>query len=167
MRRQATGQVRGISEPAQIELAIDGERIAVFEVGGPDVYKPTIPNPQNPTQTLSPSFTADEHMMVRVPLAAGRHTITAAFVGRPSALPEGTRQPYLRSYVGGVSDSLPDLEHVAITGPYNARRAAVDTPSRQRILSCRPTSEAREVGCATEILGRLGRLALPTPVASG
>ena len=60
-----------------------------------------IVNDQNPAQTVSKSFTADEHMHARMTIPAGRHTITAAFVGRPPVLSELTAKPFLRSYVCG------------------------------------------------------------------
>ncbi|MEE2778055.1 MAG: DUF1592 domain-containing protein [Acidobacteriota bacterium] len=164
MRRLATGQVRGIAEKSWIELSVDGERAALYEVGGGDVYKPTIVNKQNPTQTLSPSFVADQHMAVRMPLVAGRHTITAGFVGRPAALAESTTKPYLRSYVGATGRDLPDLEHIKLTGPYEARRASGETASRTRILTCKPEAEAEELGCARRILERLGRRAYRRPL---
>ena len=167
LRRQPTGQIRGIGEEHRVELAVDGERVELFAVGSEDAYKPLIVNTQNPTQTLSKSFTADEHMHVRLPLQAGEHTITAAFVGRPAALSEVTTQPFLRSYIGGGGLSLPDVEWVTITGPFETQRRRRRTPragaGSSPAIRSRPSYE---LSCATGILGRLARLAYRRPPAA-
>jgi len=50
-----------------------------------------------------------------------------------------------------------------ITGPFNAEQAA-DTPSRERIFSCRPAGPEDEL-CAASILKRLARRAYRRPVS--
>jgi hypothetical protein len=164
LRRTAGGTIRGINEEHQLELTIDGERVGLFSVGSKDAYRPTVANDQNPAQTASKAFTADEHMRVRIPLVAGRRTIIAAFVGRPTVLSEQPTKPFLRSYVATNPQSgLPDVDRVMITGPYQAMRPT-DSPSRKRILSCKPQTAAEERPCAREILSRLGRLAYRRPL---
>lgn len=163
LRRRSTGQIRGINEEHHLELSLDGERLGLFAIGGGDVYKPTIVNEQNPTQTLSKSFTADEHMYVRVPIAAGDHTITAAFVGRPSVLSEQTARPFLRSYVGSGLN-LPDVRELKITGPFDPARPSASTASRARIFQCTPAAPEEELPCARTIVTALGRLAYRRPM---
>ena len=164
LRRTAGGTIRGILEEHHLELTLDGERVGLFAVGGPDAYKATVVNKQNPGQTVSRAFTADEHMRVRLPIVAGRHSIVATFVGKPSALSEQTQMPFLRSYVSANSRSgLPDVDRVLIAGPFEAARPN-DTPSRERIFSCRPTGAGDELSCAQTILSTLGRLAYRRPI---
>ena len=164
LRRTAVGTIRGISEEHHLELTLDGERIGLFPVGSEDAYLAIVENEQNPGQTASKAFTADEGMRVRLPIPAGRHNIVAAFVGKPAALSEETRKPFLRSYVSSNSRTgLPDVDRLLIAGPFDPTRPD-DTPSRQRIFSCRPEGRDDEAQCARSILSRLGRLAYRRPL---
>ena len=174
LRRTAGGTIRGIGEEHHLELTLDGERIGLFPVGSEDAYRPTVINEQNPGQTVSRAFTADEGMRVRLPIPAGRHEIVAAFVGKPTVLSEETRKPFLRSYVSSNSRrGLPDVDSVLIAGPFDPRRPD-DTPSRQRIFTCRPEEPSdaspgdaapnEAAACARSILSRLGRLAYRRPL---
>ncbi|MCY4030006.1 MAG: DUF1592 domain-containing protein, partial [Acidobacteria bacterium] len=117
---------------------------------------------------------------VRLPIPAGRHEIVAAFVGKPTVLSEETRKPFLRSYVSSNSRlGLPDVDSVLIAGPFDPRRPD-DTPSRQRIFTCRPEMSLDDAApdaaargpaapgdaaaCARSILSRLGRQAYRRPL---
>ena len=164
LRRTATGAIRGISDEHQLELTLDGQRIGLFPVGGKDAYRAVVANDQNPAQTANKAFTADEPMRVRMKIPGGRHTIVAAFVGKPQVLSEQTTKPFLRSYVSANAQTgLPDVDRLLISGPFDAARP-VDTPSRARIFSCRPAAPAEERPCASSILSRLGRLAYRRPL---
>ena len=164
LRRTAVGAIRGIGEEHRVELTLDGERVALFPVGSEDAYRPIVINEQNPGQTATKAFTADESMRVRLPITAGRHEIVASFVGRPAALSEEVARPFLRSYVGTSSRrGLPDVDSVLIAGPFDAVRPE-DTPSRRRIFTCRPEAPAGELPCARSILSRLGRQAYRRPL---
>ena len=164
LRRTATGTIRGINEEHQLELTLDGTQVGLFPVGSADAYRPTVINEQNTAQTASKAFTADEHMHVRLPIPAGRHTIVAAFVGKPPVLSEQPTKPFLRSYVAANAQSgLPDVDRVVITGPFQAARPQ-DSASRARIFSCRPAAASEERPCARAILSRLGRLAYRRPL---
>ena len=174
LRRTAIGTIRGIGEEHDLELTLDGERIGLFPIGSEDAYTALVVNEQNPGQTVSRAFTADEGMRVRLPIPAGRHEIVAAFVGKPAALSEETRKPFIRSYVASNSRrGLPDVDSVLIAGPFDPQRPD-DTPSRQRIFTCRPkasddaASDEAAPGdaapCARSILSRLGRQAYRRPL---
>ena len=164
LRRTALGTIRGIAEEHQLELTLDGQRIGLFPVGGKDAYRATVVNEQNPGQTVSKAFTADEPMRVRMKIPAGRHTIVAAFVGKPPVLSEQPNKPFLRSYVSAnIQTGLPDVDRMLIAGPFDPARPD-DTPSRERIFSCRPGTPAEERPCARSILSRLGRLAYRRPL---
>ena len=164
LRRTAVGTIRGIGEEHILELTLDGERIGVFPIGSEDAYTAIVANEQNPGQTASRAFTADEGMRIRLPIPAGPHEIVAAFVGKPAALSEETRKPFLRSFVNSNSRrGLPDVDRVLIAGPFDPQRPE-DTPSRQRIFTCRPAGLDDAVPCARSILSRLGRLAYRRPL---
>jgi hypothetical protein len=58
---------------------------------------------------------------------------------------------------------LPQLDRVIVAGPYNVTGRG-DTPSRDRIFVCRPSTTADEEGCARIILSTLARRAFRRPV---
>src|SRR5208283_148583 len=57
----------------------------------------------------------------------------------------------------------PQISSVTISGPYEGVRAK-DTPSRERILVCKPASAAEEIPCARKILTTLARQAYRRPI---
>ena len=59
-------------------------------------------------------------------------------------------------------NGLPTLDYVDIIGPYNVTGPG-DTLSRQKIFFCYPQETLEESSCASEILGRLGKLAYRRP----
>ncbi len=160
LRRGAGGSIRGLGEEHLLELTLDDERIGVFAVGGPDAYRPLTDGGLG----VNKAFFADEQLRVRLPIPAGDHTIVAAFVGKPAALLEQVRKPFLRSYVSANSRSgLPEVDRLMLTGPFDAARPR-DSVSRDRIFSCQPTGPSDEAACARAILSRLGRLAYRRPL---
>ena len=178
LRRNAGGTVRGLGEEHQVELTLDGTRLGVFPVGGRG--RGMGGNAQNAGQPATNGFTADDKLFARLKVPAGTHTIVAAFVGRPPVLSEQAAKPFLRSYTSANGQGMPDVDRVMITGPFEAARptdpsagsgstraqSRADTPSRNRIFSCRPTAPADERACARTVLSRLGRLAYRRPLAA-
>jgi hypothetical protein len=101
---------------------------------------------------------------------AGQHTISAAFVRRTEGPYEDLIKPHGWSYAGGGSGgsgitTLPHLRDLVVVGPFRATGVS-DTPARQRIFSCRPTSPTDERPCARQILSRLGAQAYRRPMTS-
>ena len=151
-------------EPHDLELAIDGERIALLTVG-------KAPDPDDPRGLYTPRIEALE---VRAPVTAGPHEVGVAFLRKTAAEPEGIRKLYLRPFTGegsgGDSRYQPYVESVTIAGPYESSgaRPAAGTPSRARIFTCRPArgdaAEAEEAACARGILSALARRAYRRPV---
>ena len=94
-RTQQTG-IRGLAEPHTIEVVVDGRRVALFSVGGPDAYEQigTISTVVGVTK----AFSADEVLRVRAPITAGYHSVAVTFIQRPRALVQDLRRPYLSSY---------------------------------------------------------------------
>ena len=150
-------------EPHDLEITIDGERIALLTVG-------KAPDPDDPRGLYTPQI---ETLEVRTPVTAGPHEIGVAFLRKTSAEPEGIRKLYLRPFTGegsgGDSRFQPYVESLTIAGPYESSGARpVDgTPSRERIFTCRPAPGAAaedETACAREILSSIARLAYRRPV---
>ena len=150
-------------EPHDLEVTIDGERIALLTVG-------KAPDPDDPRGLYTPQI---ETLEVRTPVTAGPHEVGVAFLRKTSAEPEGIRKLYLRPFTGegsgGDSRFQPYVESLTIAGPYESSgaRPVEGTPSRDRIFTCRPGAGAtaeEETACAREILSTIARRAYRRPV---
>ena len=143
-----------IREPHQLEVSVDGERIALFPLA-----------PVDPDRDQGAAYnTGPEDLRVRVPVAAGPRTVTATFIRKTGALAESLRQPFDRPH--GEGDYLlyaPHLGTLTITGPFE-ETGIEDTPTRRRIFVCRPGNAAEEAPCARQILSALARRAYRRPV---
>ena len=141
---------RAAREPHDVEVSVDGDRVELFTVG------------ENPPERLTSgvfAFDADPDVQVRVPLRAGPREVTVAFLPKSGALAEGQVRAF-RS-----RSSQPSIASLIVSGPYGADGSG-DTPSRQRILTCRPGSRATAVeaaACARSILSTLARRAYRRP----
>jgi hypothetical protein len=106
----------------------------------------------------------DARLRVRVPVTAGPHDVTVAFVEDAPVAEPVRLQPFLRSSIDNFDwAGRPHMQTFTITGPFNATGPG-DTPSRRRIFSCRPKSAQAEPACAERILSSLVRRAYRAPV---
>jgi len=94
----------------------------------------------------------------RIAVKAGPRLIGVTFVQKTQALDEATLHPRQRS-----RGTQPAIASVTIRGPYNSTGPG-ETPSRQRIFTCRPANAAAEPACAKQILSTLARRAYRRPV---
>jgi hypothetical protein len=112
---------------------------------------------------------ADRDWEVRVPVKAGPHVVQVAFAKESNAVAETARLPFLRPYPAGVNIAETRtgayLRSVEIAGPFDPMGPG-NSPSRQRILICGPSSRAGEDACATRILNALARRAYRRPVTA-
>ena len=130
--------VRGLEFPHQVEFTVDGKRIHVVSIGGKDDLASLF---NKPTDT---GDAVEARLRVRVPIKAGPHVVTAAFVQEPEVAEPLRLQPFLRSSVDNFDWSgRPHLQTLSIAGPFNATGPG-DTPSRRRIFTCHPASPSAE-----------------------
>lgn len=154
--RNYNTRINGLAEPHKIEVSIDGEPVRLLSVGGQG--KAAAEN------NLGGAVVEDDALKVRLPIKAGRRTVAAAFVKHTSAQYEDLRRPSVRDRVEySDTQGLPTLSRLEIAGPFNSSGEA-DTPSRQRILVCKPRVAAEQDKCAREILSTLARRAYRRPV---
>ena len=158
LARDRNEHVEGLSRPQDLELLLDGERVALFTVE---------PAPYREDQALNyqPSHdNLDAHLKLRLPVTAGPHQVGVTFPKGPSLLLETARQPYEAHFNYYRHPRLkPAVYEVSITGPYDAAGPG-DTPSRARILTCRPAHPGEDDACARAILEPLLRRAYRRPV---
>ena len=145
LTRDRDEQVEGLREPHQVELLLDNERIRLFEVV--------------PPRHVGDHSAVDKHLKARIPISAGPHQLGVTFLKKPWAVLEMDRQPYQAHFNAYRHPRVqPAVYEVAIIGPYNAKGPG-DTPSRDRILVCRPEGAEDEESCVRRILTTLMRRA--------
>ncbi len=140
-----------------IDISVDGERVALlkFENG-----------PAAAADGRGGMPMRTEPIVVR----AGAHRVSAAFVRKLDGPYEDLIRPHDWSYAGGGAGgagitTLPHLRDLVVAGPSNATGVS-DSPSRQRIFTCRPTASSEERPCARSILSRLGSEAYRRPMTT-
>jgi hypothetical protein len=137
----------GGSDAHQLEVAIDGARVRVFELG--------------PRSGLGVGQGYDSEgaaFDVRVPVKAGPHTVAVTFVRKSAALLESLRDPFDAPHAEGAPRTQPAVGSVTIVGPFNGSGVS-QTPSRDRVFVCRPANVGAEAGCARQIMSTLVRRA--------
>ncbi|PYR37768.1 MAG: hypothetical protein DMF90_05655 [Acidobacteria bacterium] len=142
----------GGADPHWIELALDGVRVQLIKLG-----------PRSGMGQGQGYDSEGDALNVRVPVKVGSHIVTATFVKKTSALVETVREPFLAPHAEGAPRSQPAIGSVTIVGPFAAQGVS-NTPSRQRIFTCRPANRAGEPACAKQILSTLARRAYRRPV---
>ena len=151
--------MRGLESPHQVEFSVDGRRIHLASMGGAEDLASLF---QKPTDT---GDAVDARLRIRVPIKAGPHVVTVAFLDDPDAVEPARLQPYIRSSVDNFDWSgSPHLQSLTIAGPFHPSGAS-DTPSRRRIFVCRPGGKASEDTCARQIVSTLARRAYRQPLA--
>jgi len=150
----ADGGIMGVTaEPQPLVVSLDGKPVWTYTVGGPAMAK------LNGEQRTKKTHDA---LQFRAPLTAGSHLLQVYFVQKTSAYLEDLFDPYLRRDPYRAGNGEPGLSSVTITAPDAA--AAADSPSRNRLLVCRPKSAADEASCARTIVASLARRAYRRPV---
>ena len=180
LRRQLYLYIIGMGEPHDLDVRIDGKRVARFSVGGEGKGLTTPESFAGNTQG-DPGWevymhTADDKLRVRVPVKAGNHTISVSFVRRFWE-PEGILQPPQRGFAKTTNELYhghPAVDNLAITGPLRASVASSasaaapsQSESRKRIFVCRPGSKVDEEPCARRILSNIASRAYRRPVTEG
>ena len=142
----------GGADSHELELAIDGARVRVFEL-----------NARSGLGVSQGYDSEGDAREVRVPVKAGPHLVAVTFVKKSSALVESVREPFFAPHSEGAPRTQPALGSVTITGPFNGTGVSL-TPSRERIFVCHPANTGAESGCARQILSTLARRAYRRPV---
>jgi hypothetical protein len=150
------GGIIGVEEEHEIELRLDHALLKRFTVGGK--YKAPdpgtlIPVPEDDLEGKlihEYHINADQGLDVRVPVKAGSRLVAVAF---SDASPSPLEGAYGR----------PGIDRVFVSGPFNGT-VPQETPSRQRIFVCRPTSARQEEPCARKIMTALTRRAYRRPI---
>ena len=160
LSRDRNENVEGLTEPQQVELTLDGQRVQVFGV--------------KPNRNQSGAYYADEavdkDLHTRIHVSAGPHDnrrrlsqkdVRARGDGaaaEPRALQHGPASARADRALLGLDRRPLRRRHVA--------GSVTDTPSRRRLFVCRPASAAAEDGCARQIVSRVARRAFRRAVTA-
>ena len=178
LQRDRVLDIRGLAEPHQIDVRLDGETIRQFTVGGEGKSK-SQENGQGQYGSESgdngqESYerTADANLEFRFSAKAGTRMVGITFLDR-NPKPEGVLRRLVAASQYVQNDDVPGVGVVTITGPYNTIGPG-ETPSRSRVFMCRPagsapgnpagSNENGEQQCARRILSTLARHAYRRPV---
>jgi hypothetical protein len=150
--------MRGMEDPHEIEIAMDGQRLTLVTAGGREQFLKMAENPGTFGADL------DRKLTVTMPVKAGTHVIWATTVLRSHAVRDDLIKPFLRTTVDGL-DIMgdPSVDRLTIEGP-RAATGPGNTPSRKKIFVCTPVKPTDEDACATKILSSLARVAYRRPV---
>ena len=162
LQRNRNENVEGLTEPHDVEVTLDGERLQVF------VMEPTRETVIQANSTYYADAGSDNHLNVRVSVTSGPHLVGASFIKKNSSLVETTRQPYQAHFnMDRHPRQQPAVRTVSIAGPFDPTGVG-ETPSRDRIFSCRPITESADdaEACATSIIAELARRAYRRPVVT-
>ena len=166
--------IMGLGWPQQLDVRVDGERVARFTIGGD---APGSPSPESFTGPGEPGSLdweafmqqADRQLEVRVPVKAGTRVVGVSYL-RELWEPQGVPQPAQRGRLLANDELYMDYQAVhalQIGGPYTTTSGrGQDTPSRRAIFVCAPRSGVAEAACAETILSRLARRAYRRPVTA-
>jgi hypothetical protein len=156
--RNIVGYMTGLEWPHQVEIAIDGERVFLADVGG------EADNAMSDANMSAAANAIDDRLRTRVFVPAGPHEVSVAFLKKSAAETQEPLELHTRNLDLQDMNGIPVLDYVNIAGPFDAKGAG-DTPSRRKIFTCRPANEAKpdDLTCPTEILSRLAREAYRRP----
>jgi hypothetical protein len=138
-------------------LSIDGEKTALIQ------YERGVQSNAPAPDGRAPAGLRTEPIFVR----AGQHHVAAAFVRKSEGPYEDLIRPHEWALAGASSGTaaathVPHLQELVVGGPFEVTGVS-DSPSRQKIFSCRPTLTDEVRPCARTIIERLASEAFRRP----
>ncbi len=157
-QHESTGNFFGQTAPfdEEVEVSIDGVRVALIPL---DRWM----HRQDPGGV--------EVVTERIPVTAGPHRVSAAFIKVTEGPVEDLTSPHEWSladkkigYSYGIT-GVPHLRDLTIGGPYDIT-GVTRTPAWERVMTCRPAGADEEPACARRIIEELGTHAFRRPVTA-
>jgi uncharacterized protein DUF1592/uncharacterized protein DUF1588/uncharacterized protein DUF1585/uncharacterized protein DUF1587/uncharacterized protein DUF1595/cbb3-type cytochrome c oxidase subunit III len=148
--RNIVGYMTGLEWAHELEIAVDGERVFLAQVGG------EADNAMSDKNMSAAANEIDARLRTRAFVTAGPHDVTVAFLERSAAETHEPLELHTRNLDLQDMNGLPIVDYVNVRGPFDPVGPG-DTPSRERIFTCRPADESTARVCAAEILSTLAR----------
>jgi hypothetical protein len=170
LQRNIEGYIRGMANPHQLDVRLDGARVKLFSIGGehygrsgPVFTKNQEADYRGDLAQTGYEFTADEALEARFPVKAGTRTVGVTFL-KQTVMPVGRLTPHMPiSEIDQYKGGDPAVESLTIIGPYDGKGVG-DTPSRRKIFVCSPRRAEDEEPCAKTILSTIAHRAFRRPV---
>jgi hypothetical protein len=150
--RNIVGYMTGLEWAHELEIAVDGQRIFLAQVGGEE------DNAMSDQNMSAAANEIDERLRTSAFVTAGPHDVTVAFLERSAAETHEPLELHTRNLDLQDMNGLAVVDYVNVRGPFNPVGPG-NTPSRERIFTCRPADDSTARVCATEILSTLARRA--------
>jgi len=151
----SAGYTVGMEHRHKVLLMIDRRIVFEREIGGEEDLKAVDQGQATAVAELRATLEN-----IRLPITAGPHEVVATFEARTFAESDDWLQPFVP---GGGDGRIMSVRRLDIEGPFQSAGLS-DTPSRQKIFTCRPQAPAEESPCAKRILSDVARLAFRRPV---
>jgi hypothetical protein len=170
-RNAAGDTIRGLDYEHEVQVRVDHDLVERFLVGGeypghdPGQHN-AIPEDDVEGQRLHTyRLTADDHMELRMPVKAGARLVAVAFTDRAPRVSESVPlKSTSRQHTVATDDAgTPSIDTLQISGPFDGTLPE-NTPTRERLFSCRPTTVQDHDSCAREILSALALKAYRRPL---
>ncbi len=157
------GYVWGVMDPFTLIVTVDGERVFQARVGGEEDLEAI-----DVTQAVGLGAINERFKNIKFKVAAGRHRIGVTYVQKTAAEQNEILHAFvpvagMGQMVNGNSGG-PRISNIEINGPLQAGSVS-DTPSRRKLMVCRPVAAAEEQPCAKRILSTLAKRAFRRPVS--
>ena len=169
LQRNEDGFIRGLAEPHQLDVRLEGSRLKLLTVGGErkgtsgPLYSVDLAQYRGDSEQVGYEYTADDGLELRFSANAGTRLVQVAFLKKRSSSPEGVlRPPLMFGDLSKFKGGDPAVGSIVIVGPYNAVGPG-ETPSRRKIFICSPAVSEEEEPCARKILSTLARRAYRRP----
>ena len=158
LARDRNENLEGLTEPHEMEITVDGQRIDIFEI---------VPNRSERFATFYyHDQGAGEGLQASTQVTAGAHDVGVTFIRKNSALIESARQPYDAHFNRDRHPrQQPAVLSVSIAGPYESTGVS-ETAARKKIFSCQPDEQLSASQCATTIVTELATKAFRRPVTA-
>ncbi len=150
LQRNYESVIRGLNAANRFEIRVDGKRVAQFTLGG----EPAAAQPKNFL------YDGDDVLQVRVPVKAGLRRVVATMLKSEDAEAEGAGPDRIPTWSRESDNAAAPaaISSMQVGGPYDAK-VPQNSPSRQLLFVCQPSSAGDETSCATKIFSRLARRA--------
>jgi Protein of unknown function (DUF1592)/Protein of unknown function (DUF1588)/Protein of unknown function (DUF1587)/Protein of unknown function (DUF1585)/Protein of unknown function (DUF1595)/Cytochrome C oxidase, cbb3-type, subunit III len=153
--------LRGMEDPHQIEISLDGQRVRLVTIGGREDFLKMTANPGTFGADL------DQQLTVRLPVKAGSREVSATTILRSHAQKDDLIKPFMRTTIDGLDiTGDPSVDRLNIEGPFN-QTGVGNTASRRKIFVCQPATAKDDLPCARKILSDLTRRAYRRPLKDG
>ena len=150
LTRDRNDLIEGMNDEHEMIFLVDGEEAGAIEL--------------IPPQGREEHTGYDANLKISFQAEAGPARVGVTFLKNPTVVEETLRQPYQAHFnYHRHPRHSPAIYEISVTGPFEDE-GVVETPSRERIFSVRPSENRPPGEAAREILGQLLRRAWRRPV---